>query len=147
MKVYLELIFFITFNNLIKTALKTTLFCLGALIMTSLGFAQIELQPNPSNINSGTFTFKYGELGDYSIFDPLSNPNLYLYTGLQTDADPLTWDYNDGEFVIANIAQMIPLTFDSNLGYYVATFNPKNAAICGRRFRNFDNRSRRNRSL
>ena len=71
------------------------------------------------------FTFKYGELGDYSIFDPLSNPNLYLYTGLQTDADPLTWDYNDGDFTLDNLGQMIPLTFDNGLGYYVATFNPK----------------------
>lgn len=90
-----------------------------------LGYAQIELIPNPSDINSGTFTFKYGELGDYSIFDPLGNPNLYLYTGLQTDADPLTWDYNDGEFLISNLGQMIPLTYDNGLGYYVATFNPK----------------------
>lgn len=90
-----------------------------------LGHSQIELIPNPSDINSGTFTFKYGELGDYSIFDPLSNPNLYLYTGLQTDADPMTWDYNDGEFLISNLGQMIPLTYDSSLGYYVATFNPK----------------------
>lgn len=93
-------------------------------LMASLSFAQIELQPNPSNINSGTLTFKYGEFGDYSIFDPLGNPNLYLYTGLQTDADPLTWDYNDGEFTLANLGQMIPLNFDGGLGYYVATFNP-----------------------
>jgi hypothetical protein len=93
--------------------------------MAFAGFSQVELQPNPSDINSGTFTFKYGELGDYSIFDPLSNPNLYLYTGLQTDSDPLTWDYNDGEFMVSNLGQMIPLTFDNALGYYVATFNPK----------------------
>lgn len=104
-----------------KTTLLSTLACL---IMT-LGFSQIELQPNPSDINSGTFTFKYGELGDYSIFDPMSNPNLYLYTGLQTDADPATWDYNDGEFTLENLGQMIPLTYDNGLGYYVATFNPK----------------------
>jgi len=105
--------------------MKATLLFLLFSLMTFAGFSQIELQPNPSNINSGTFTFKYGEFGDYSIFDPLSNPNLYLYTGLQTDSDPLTWDYNDGEFTIANLGQMIPLTFDNGLGYYVATFNPK----------------------
>ncbi|WP_298903671.1 T9SS type A sorting domain-containing protein [uncultured Psychroserpens sp.] len=103
---------------------KPLLFILCCLF-TTLGFSQIELQPNPSNINSGTFTFKYGEFGDYSIFDPFSNPNLYLYTGLQTDADPVTWDYNDGEFTLANLGQMIPLTYDNTLGYYVATFNPK----------------------
>ncbi|WP_460218233.1 T9SS type A sorting domain-containing protein [Psychroserpens sp. MEBiC05023] len=105
--------------------MKRTLLSLVFGLIAFLGFSQIELQPNPSNINSGTFTFKYGENGDYSIFDPLSNPNLYLYTGLQTDSDPITWDYNDGEFDISNLGQMIPLTFDSNLGYYVATFNPK----------------------
>lgn len=103
---------------------RTLLFGLIGLF-SFIGFSQIELQPNPSTINSGTFTFKYGELGDYSIFDPLSNPNLYLYTGLQTDADPLTWDYNDGDFTLENIGQMIPLNFDNELGYYVATFNPK----------------------
>ncbi|MCD2260470.1 T9SS type A sorting domain-containing protein [Psychroserpens luteolus] len=105
--------------------MKGTLLSLFFCLITAFGFSQIELQPNPSNINSGTFTFKYGELGDYSIFDPLGNPNLYLYTGLQTDADPITWDYNDGEFTLANLGQMIPLTYDNGLGYYVATFNPK----------------------
>nr|WP_321237429.1 T9SS type A sorting domain-containing protein [uncultured Psychroserpens sp.] len=105
--------------------MKTILLFLCFSSFTFTGLSQIELQPNPSDINSGTFTFKYGELGDYSIFDPLSNPNLYLYTGLQTDADPITWDYNDGEFIIENLSQMIPLTYDNGLGYYVATFNPK----------------------
>ncbi len=105
--------------------MKLTLLSALAAFCSVCGFSQIELQPNPSDINSGTFTFKYGELGDYSIFDPLGNPNLYLYTGLQTDADPMTWDYNDGEFVLENLGQMIPLTYDNSLGYYVATFNPK----------------------
>ena len=105
--------------------MKKTVLVVCICLMTTFGFSQIELQPNPSNINSGTFTFKYGEFGDYSIFDPLSNPNLYLYTGLQTDADPMTWDYNDGEFTLANTGQMIPLIYDNGLGYYVATFNPK----------------------
>lgn len=91
------------------------------LLICGISEAQIELVPNPCDINSGTLTFKYGELGDYSIFDPLSDPNLYLYTGLQTDADPLTWDYHDD---FTNVATLIPLTFDSNLGYYIATFNP-----------------------
>ncbi|BAO74816.1 hypothetical protein WPG_0586 [Winogradskyella sp. PG-2] len=83
--------------------------------------AQIELVPNPCDINSGTITFKYGESGDYSIFDPMSDPNLYLYTGLQTDVDPLTWDYHDD---FTDVNTMIPLTYDAILGYYVATFNP-----------------------
>lgn len=108
--------------------MKRTLLFLAFCFVMQYGMSQIELMPNPSNINSGTFTFKYGEFGDYSIFDPLSNPNLYLYTGLQTDGDPNTWDYNDGEFVISNLGQMIPLTFDNALGYYVATFNPKTRA-------------------
>ncbi len=97
-----------------------------SLFLVVFGFinAQVELIPNPSNINSGTFTFKYGKFNDFTIFDPQSNPNLYLYTGLQTDADPATWDYNDGDFTIANLVNMIPLTLDTNLGYYVATFNP-----------------------
>ena len=103
--------------------MKIKLLCL-TLLMFGMSQAQIELVPNPSDINSGTFTFKYGESGDYSIFDPLSNPNLYLYTGLQTDVDPITWDYNDGDFTLANLGSMIPLTYDNSLGYYVATFNP-----------------------
>lgn len=83
--------------------------------------AQIELNPNPSDINSGTLTLTYGASGDYSIFDPMSDPNLFLYTGLDTDSDPLTWDYHDD---FANSSTLIPLTFDVGLGYYVATLNP-----------------------
>jgi len=83
--------------------------------------AQIELVPNPCDINLGTLTLKYGEFGDYSIFDPMSDPNLYLYTGLKTDADSLTWDYHDD---FTDVNTMIPLTYDNVLGYYVATFNP-----------------------
>ncbi|WP_456440486.1 T9SS type A sorting domain-containing protein [Psychroserpens sp.] len=105
--------------------MKRTLLFLAICLCFGFSHSQVELMPNPSNINSGTFTFKYGEFGDYSIFDPLSNPNLYVYTGLQTDANPLTWDFNDGEFLISNLGQMVPLTFDNGLGYYVATFNPK----------------------
>lgn len=100
--------------------MRIKLLCL-ALSLLGIGHSQIELVPSPSNINSGVFTFKYGELGDYSIFDPMSDPNLYLYTGLQTDSDPATWDFHDD---FSNVSTMIPLTFDSNLGYYVATFNP-----------------------
>lgn len=91
------------------------------LLFTSFCSAQIALMPNPSDINSGTFTLTYGASGDYSIFDPMSDPNLFLYTGLDTDADPLTWDYHDD---FTNSSTLIPLTYDANLGYYVATFNP-----------------------
>ncbi len=83
--------------------------------------AQIELVPNPCDINTGDITIKYGELGDYSVFDPFSDPNLYLYSGLQTDSDPLTWNFHDD---FTNIATAIPLNYDAVLGYYVATFNP-----------------------
>ena len=100
--------------------MRIKLLCL-ALLMFGISQAQIELVPDPCDINSGILTFKYGELGDYSVFDPLSDPNLYLYTGLQTDADPLTWDYHDD---FTNVSTLIPLTYDSSLGYYVATFNP-----------------------
>lgn len=91
------------------------------LLMFGISQAQIELVPNPCDINSGTITFKYGEFGDYSVFDPLSDPNLYIYTGLQTDADPLTWDYHDD---FSDVSTLIPLTYDAVLGYYVAIFNP-----------------------
>lgn len=100
--------------------MRIKLLCI-ALLTFGISQAQIELVPDPCDINSGTLTFKYGELGDYSVFDPLSDPNLYLYTGLQTDADPLTWDYHDD---FTNVSTLIPLTYDSSLGYYVATFNP-----------------------
>ncbi|WP_296384640.1 T9SS type A sorting domain-containing protein [Winogradskyella sp.] len=91
------------------------------LLMFGISHAQIELVPNPCDINSGTLTFKYGESGDYSVFDPLSDPNLYLYSGLQTDSDPMTWNYHDD---FTNVASLIPLTYDGVLGYYVASFNP-----------------------
>lgn len=100
--------------------MKIKLLCLSLLI-AGICNAQIELMPNPSDINSGTFTLTYGASGDYSIFDPMSDSNLFLYTGLQTDEDPTTWDYHDD---FSDISTMIPLTYDASLGYYVATFNP-----------------------
>lgn len=100
--------------------MKTKLLCI-ALLLVGFCNAQITLTPNPSDINSGTLTLTYGSSGDYSIFDPMSDPNLFLYTGLQTDADPMTWDYHDD---FTNSSTLIPLTYDANLGYYVATFNP-----------------------
>lgn len=99
---------------------RILLFVLSMGMFTTL-HAQIELVPNPCDINSGTITIKYGESADYSIFDPLSDPNLYIYSGLETDGDAMTWDYHDDW---ANTATLIPLTYDNTLGYYVATFNP-----------------------
>ena len=85
--------------------MKIKLLCI-TLFIFGISQAQIELVPNPCDINTGTITLKYGESGDYSIFDPMSDPNLYLYTGLQTDADPMTWDYHDD---FTNVATMILL--------------------------------------
>lgn len=87
----------------------------------NFGFAQLEIMPNPSNINSGELTIKYGENSDYSIFDPLSDPNLYLYTGIESDGNAATWDYHDDW---TDISTQIPLTYNATLGYYVATVDP-----------------------
>lgn len=79
--------------------------------------AQIVISPSPADINSGIITITYGSMGDYSLFDPLSDPNLYLYTGLQTDNDPLTWDYHDD---ITDITTLVPFNFDTAVNAYVA---------------------------
>lgn len=76
--------------------------------------------PNPFGINSGTITVTYGSLGDYSLFDPLGDPNLYLYTGLETDGVSSTWDYHD---VWTDSSTLIPLTWNNSVGAYVATFD------------------------
>lgn len=82
--------------------------------------AQLIVNPNPFGINSGTITVTYGSTGDYSLFDPLSDPNLLLYTGLETDGVVATWDFHDN---FTNIATMTPLTYNAGLGYYVATLD------------------------
>ncbi|WOI24110.1 hypothetical protein [Nonlabens ulvanivorans] len=79
--------------------------------------AQIVINPNPVDINSGILTITYGSQGDYSLFDPMGDPNLLLYTGLQTDADPLTWDYHD-DFSDTNT--FVVFNFDTTLNAYVA---------------------------
>lgn len=91
------------------------------MLFTSFCSAQIALAPNPCDINSGMLTLTYGASSDYSIFDPMNNPTLFLYTGLDIDSEPLTWDYHDD---FTNSSTLIPLTYDVSLGYYVATFNP-----------------------
>ncbi len=82
--------------------------------------AQIVITPNPFGINSGTITFTYGSAGDYSIFNPQSDPNLYLYTGLETDGVANTWDYHDNW---TDVGTMIPLTWNATANAYLATFN------------------------
>lgn len=93
--------------------MKKTLLTL--LLLPFCAFAQIIVTPNPFNVNSGTVTVTYGP--DYSIFDPLSDPNLFLYTGLETTGDS-SWDYTD---TWANTSTLVPLTYDSGQGKYVAT--------------------------
>jgi len=82
--------------------------------------AQVVISPNPFNMNSGTITFTYGSSANYSLYDPMSNPNLYLYTGLNTDTDATTWEYHDDW---NNVASLIPLTWNSTANAYVANFN------------------------
>lgn len=82
--------------------------------------AQLTVTPNPFNINSGTITVTYGASGDYSLFNPNSDPNLYLYTGLETDGVAATWDYHD---TWSNLSSLVPLTWNSTANAYVATFD------------------------
>lgn len=82
-----------------------------------LSLAQIEINPNPATINSGIITITYGSQGDYTLFDPLSDPNLLLYTGLETDGVASTWDFHDD---FADTSTFVPFNFDSTLGYYIA---------------------------
>ncbi|WP_146250795.1 hypothetical protein [Nonlabens dokdonensis] len=79
--------------------------------------AQIVITPNPVDINSGLVTITYGSNNDYTIFDPMSNPNLLLYTGFDTDADPTTWDYHDD---FNDTSTFIPFNFDATANAYVA---------------------------
>ena len=79
--------------------------------------AQIVITPNPVDINTGSITITYGSNNDYSLFDPMSNPNLLLYTGLDTDADPTTWDYHDD---FNDTTTFIPFNFDVTANAYVA---------------------------
>ncbi len=82
--------------------------------------AQIIVTPNPFGLTSGTVTLTYGSTGDYSLFDPMSDPNLYLYTGLETDGVASTWDYHD---TWTDTNTMVPLTWNPSISAYEATFN------------------------
>lgn len=85
--------------------------------------AQLTINPNPSSINSGVITITYGAQGDYSLFDPIGNSNLLLYTGLETDGVVATWDYHDD---FSNTATFIPFNFDNAVGAYVAQIDVAN---------------------
>lgn len=82
--------------------------------------SQLIVTPNPFGMNSGTLTVTYGSTGDYSLFNPLGDPNLYLYTGLETDGISSTWDYHD---IWTDPGTLVPLTWNSSVGAYVATLN------------------------
>ncbi|WP_438962333.1 hypothetical protein [Nonlabens sp.] len=87
------------------------------LLLPLLVFSQIEINPNPATINSGIMTITYGAQGDYTLFDPMSDPNLLLYTGLETDGVTATWDFHDD---FADISTLVPFNYDNTLGYYIA---------------------------
>jgi hypothetical protein len=79
--------------------------------------SQIVITPNPVDINSGIVTITYGSNNDYSLFDPIGNPSLLLYTGLQTDTDPTTWDYHDD---FNDTSTYVTFNFDATANAYVA---------------------------
>lgn len=86
----------------------------------SITNAQLIISPNPFGLTSGTITLTYGSTGDYSLFDPQGDPNLYLYTGLETDGVASTWDYHD---TWTDINSLIPLTWNATANAYVANFD------------------------
>lgn len=47
----------------------------------------------------------------------MRDPNLLLYTGLQTDADPTTWDYHDD---FSNVNSFVVFNFDTAANAYMA---------------------------
>lgn len=86
----------------------------------SLANAQIIVTPNPFGLTSGTVTLTYGSAGDYSLFDPMSDPNLFLYTGLETDGVASTWDFHD---TWTDTSTLVPLTWNATANAYIATFD------------------------
>ena len=91
-----------------------------ALFGFTLANAQLIVTPNPFDVNSGMVTVTYGGSGDYSLFDPLSDPNLYIYNGLETDGNTTTWEYYDDW---QNLNSLTPLTWNASANAYVATLN------------------------
>ncbi|NBL64608.1 T9SS type A sorting domain-containing protein [Flavobacterium sp. NST-5] len=100
--------------------MKTKLLFAAFLLGNFVGNSQIVISPNPFNINTGNITVTYGSAGDYTLFDPLSDPNLYLYSGLETDGDAATWDFHDDW---TNLATLTPLIWDATANAYVANLN------------------------
>ncbi len=100
-----------------------TLFFSALLLNISFANAQLSVSPNPFSINSGILTITFGASGDYAIFDPQSDPNLYLYSGLETDGDAETWDYHDDWNTISSLT---PLTWNPAENAYTATFDITN---------------------
>jgi len=100
-----------------------TLFFSALLLNAAFAKAQLSVSPNPFNVNSGIVTITYGASGDYAIFDPQLDPNLYLYSGLETDGTVATWDYHDDW---TNLSTLTPLTWNPIANAYVATFDITN---------------------
>lgn len=95
---------------------------LMALLIINMANAQLSISPNPATINSGQITITYGASADYSLYNPQSNPTLYLYTGLETDGVASTWEYHDKW---TDLSTLVPLTWNATAQAYVATVNIK----------------------
>lgn len=97
---------------------RILLFILSLVVQKAM--AQLTISPNPVTINTGTITITYGAQGDYSLFDPMGNPNLLLYKGLETNGVAATWDYHDD---FTNTATFVPFNYDTTVNAYVAQIN------------------------
>ena len=100
-----------------------TLFFSALLLNAAFAKAQLSISPSPFNVNSGIVTITYGATGDYAIFDPQTDPNLYIYSGLETDGVASTWDYHDDWNTLSTLT---PLTWNPTANAYTATFDIAN---------------------
>ncbi len=98
--------------------MKKTLLLLFILGFTIVSDAQVQFTPIPFGVNQEVFV-TYGASGDYSLFDPNGEQTLYLYTGLETDGIPDTWDFHDQW---SDVNSLIPLVFNSSSNRFEGSF-------------------------
>ncbi len=91
-------------------------------------FASVALSAQLTyTVSNGEYKLTYGKSGDWSFYDPLSAPTIYVHVwSSQTDGDNDKGNYNDDWFNSNST-----LTWDATEGAYVGTVNLNSKMFTG----------------
>jgi len=94
------------------------LLLLGILLISQIGVSQLQLTAN----TDGTVNVSYGSSGDYSLYDPLGDTQIYIYMWIDENqtTPQLSMQFNDDW---NDAAGLVVITYDNTLQKFTGTID------------------------